>query len=509
VPWPRTFTYIQSRANVINLNLVELPKTACLHPNTPFFDQFNGYTLEMSFGLALIGLIWGVGHRLIAPASLRSAHPGERAQRERRFQTVCLSRALLLLYLVYPGVSGVVIAVFNCRTLASGKAYLVADHRQQCWTALHWSYVTAGIFWLPVVPIGIPATFMLLLYYFRVPQMAKVKVANAWLREAVEHTWRLGEAQPACDVQALGLDNIGDEHLELLVAVLVKGLRGEEVEAERVSASLHAHGEDGAKPRSSAGASQRLRFLRRRTPAATPSARMNRRRLQLQKSLLHWCKTSGTLSLPPLTWDEVEDDLDDSAAKEPQEPELAATNRSFRRYFSGFSTCTLGNAPASTLKALEQRALRKVGFLFEAYTVQTWYWESVELMRKLILTSILALVAPGSATQVTVGVLVSFAMLLLGLRLRPYSTDNMNFVSSLAQVNIFMFLFVGLLLKVRVNGDATDSRLFSVIVVILSFVPIVLPITLKAGMTLTGGDGGDADDAIDEAGGGLYGEEES
>ena len=57
MPWPRTFTYIQSRANVINLNLVELPKTACLHPNTPFFDQFNGYTLGLSFGLALIGLI--------------------------------------------------------------------------------------------------------------------------------------------------------------------------------------------------------------------------------------------------------------------------------------------------------------------------------------------------------------------------------------------------------------------------------------------------------------------
>ena len=44
---------------MINLNLVELPKTACLHPNTPFFDQFNGYTLGLSFGLALIGFIWG------------------------------------------------------------------------------------------------------------------------------------------------------------------------------------------------------------------------------------------------------------------------------------------------------------------------------------------------------------------------------------------------------------------------------------------------------------------
>ena len=54
-----------------------------------------------------------------------------------------------------------------------------------------------------------------------------------------------------------------------------------------------------------------------------------------------------------------------------------------------------------------------------------------------ILTSILALVAPGSATQVTIGVLVAFCMLLLFQRHRPYSQPGMNFVASVAQVNLF------------------------------------------------------------------------
>ena len=124
----------------------------------------------------------------------------------------------------------------------------------------------------------------------------------------------------------------------------------------------------------------------------------------------------------------------------------------------------------------------------------------VELARKLILTSILALVAPGSATQVTMGVLVAFAMLLLFQRHRPYAAPGLNFVASVAQVNLFVLLFVGLLLKVRVNGDATDSRFFNAIVTLLSVVPVALPVALKVTSLLGALEGEAMDDAMDEAG---------
>ena len=48
-----------------------------------------------------------------------------------------------------------------------------------------------------------------------------------------------------------------------------------------------------------------------------------------------------------------------------------------------------------------------------------WYWESVELMRKLILTSILALIIPGSAGQVVVGIVVAFVALFGNVKLKP------------------------------------------------------------------------------------------
>ena len=76
--------------------------------------------------------------------------------------------------------------------------------------------------------------------------------------------------------------------------------------------------------------------------------------------------------------------------------------------------------------------------------------EVVELIRKLALTSILALIAPGSAGQVVVGILISFATLVATLVMSPYAQKKLNFVGQAAQMNLFFLLFVALLLKVRI-----------------------------------------------------------
>jgi hypothetical protein len=42
VPWPAAFGSIMSRVNVINLNLVQLPKAACMNPTVDYYKSFNG-----------------------------------------------------------------------------------------------------------------------------------------------------------------------------------------------------------------------------------------------------------------------------------------------------------------------------------------------------------------------------------------------------------------------------------------------------------------------------------
>ena len=130
----------------------------------------------------------------------------------------------------------------------------------------------------------------------------------------------------------------------------------------------------------------------------------------------------------------------------------------------------------------------------------------MELGRKLLLTSILSLIAPGSAGQgavslsvrsvtaetnldisvsVVVGILLAFCMLQLNLRLRPYSDDGLNFLNSMAQTNLFFTLFVALLLKVDLDGNGSSS-FFNAIVGVLCVVPMVLPFIVRFYLRLYG-----------------------
>ena len=53
----------------------------------------------------------------------------------------------------------------------------------------------------------------------------------------------------------------------------------------------------------------------------------------------------------------------------------------------------------SLLEAEEALFLERVGFLVDHFRVECWFWQLVELLRKLLLTGLLSLMEPGSALQ--------------------------------------------------------------------------------------------------------------
>jgi len=109
----------------------------------------------------------------------------------------------------------------------------------------------------------------------------------------------------------------------------------------------------------------------------------------------------------------------------------------------------------------------------------------VELVRKLALTSILALIAPGSAGQVVVGFILAFITLLANLSIKPYADAGLNFVNIITQLNLVAFLFVALLLKVNVDNEGS-AGFFNAVVGGMSILPIVLPLGIKAYMVMYG-----------------------
>ena len=108
------------------------------------------------------------------------------------------------------------------------------------------------------------------------------------------------------------------------------------------------------------------------------------------------------------------------------------------------------------------------------YEGDFFWWELVEVGRKLALTLILVFFMEGSATQIVATMLVSFAALMLLTTYRPYRADDDDTTAVVAQVGLVLTSFASLLMKVDVTGqDDWDTAVFDVtLVLIILSVPL-------------------------------------
>lgn len=100
-------------------------------------------------------------------------------------------------------------------------------------------------------------------------------------------------------------------------------------------------------------------------------------------------------------------------------------------------------------------------------------------MRKLILTSLLAFVRPGSASQVTVGVLMTFLMVMVYALLQPHANASVSHMATFTQAAMFLFFLTGLLLKVKLDDTESDGPLFNGIVTAITVAVPAAPVLIK------------------------------
>jgi hypothetical protein len=261
----------------------------------------------------------------------------------------------------------------------------------QCYDREHWKYVAAGVVWLFVVPVGVPAFFLYLLRRFHVPQLAALVSDNAFLHEAIKLAWTEGLAQPS-ESHKLTVDSITDVHLEALYALLVKELpadeasdilagtkapveeqRAEELEsqelakegtvarARRLSLLATARAKETAKDAATSIRCSGSIFVK--GAALSPAAA---RRVFLLRTLLHWCRTAGRVEIAPLHWQTLE-----SLHAYTQSPQgLAAADDAVPANQAAELIKLSSNDVAYKVKY----ALGECGFLFSAYRVDCWYW---------------------------------------------------------------------------------------------------------------------------------------
>jgi hypothetical protein len=115
----------------------------------------------------------------------------------------------------------------------------------------------------------------------------------------------------------------------------------------------------------------------------------------------------------------------------------------------------------------------KYRLLFQYYKWNRWYFEFIELFRKIIMCGALVLFAPGSTSQVATGVIVCLAYYVCVVNLSPMNSVVDNALNQVASIQIVVTLMAGMLLKASQNDASTFSEfelfVLEVLLVILNF----------------------------------------
>ena len=92
-----------------------------------------------------------------------------------------------------------------------------------------------------------------------------------------------------------------------------------------------------------------------------------------------------------------------------------------------------------------------IGNLYVHYLPVRWYFKIVETIIKLLLTSVLLFIMPGTAAQVVAGMFISGVYLLYYLRTLPYASLPVRRIAYGGNLTVFVFFVVALMLKMRVQ----------------------------------------------------------
>jgi hypothetical protein len=126
----------------------------------------------------------------------------------------------------------------------------------------------------------------------------------------------------------------------------------------------------------------------------------------------------------------------------------------------------------------------KFGFCLKDYRSSCWWFEPVDMLRKLTLSGILQFIERGTALQVLVGCCLAFFSFGLQLRLRPYREAEANYLKAAAEVQLFLTFLISFVLRVLpwINGTVYEpmSAIQLGVVLVCSLVCFGL---LAAGLT--------------------------
>ncbi len=98
------------------------------------------------------------------------------------------------------------------------------------------------------------------------------------------------------------------------------------------------------------------------------------------------------------------------------------------------------------------------GSMYDAFEPRYWYFETVVLFQKLLLTGGLVLVAPGSSVQILIGLIVALVFFSFLLKTQPYEDAYEDAMQTTATMSTVATLLIGFTLKLTDSLQAANAR---------------------------------------------------
>jgi hypothetical protein len=120
------------------------------------------------------------------------------------------------------------------------------------------------------------------------------------------------------------------------------------------------------------------------------------------------------------------------------------------------------------LNLRDERNRARLGFLYKFFKEEYYWFEMFEFIFKLCMTGLMVHVAPGTVSQILVGMLITFVGFGFHIAGKPYIQDSNNILMIFGKFQLFLVLFGALLLKMETPFFANDSSMQEMDVSLLS-----------------------------------------
>jgi hypothetical protein len=100
-----------------------------------------------------------------------------------------------------------------------------------------------------------------------------------------------------------------------------------------------------------------------------------------------------------------------------------------------------------------------------------WYWEVIETIRRLLMTGALVLVGQNSTMQIVVAIVLSQVFIKLYAFYQPFHNQKIDFLSEVAMYQVFIALFIFLLL--RNDGFKSNNEILCDVCLVIASIMLV------------------------------------